>query len=505
MLASSRVSTPEDGVGVLLWSTPRRRAGTVRGSVTQQSSGLPGLPGFAVERVERLEKPKRASRRANGRHRAAPEERRGLWAGLAHRVRVVRRDPQSVLALAIALLGLVGAVTVGVARDALLPAKFSYDARFIQTLARTGRLDSVDRSFSNTAGLYRLLGLQDSPVVVALITVAILAVITGFGLNLRRDGRVPVMAGLLGAVALLLGGVYLGTYSKDAPVLAVAAALLVLGRGWRSELGILLVVAGYAWIFRSYWFLVLAVFVGLRLLHRFRPRWWMWLAGAVGAVVVVSLGIALVLHLPPDYFRSAVNVGRTNDADAQTMMRPLLSDPQPLAGIVSVVVTFFTLFVPVPLLQMGGLYYVAVFALVVAIWACFWWTVIRAGRSNVDPAWSRAVAFLIAFVAVQAFFEPDYGSALRHLTPLLPVLVFVVGAAKRAGSRVPSVARQGTEELRRNAPVDTVGSAITGDHGAGGDHAPLADRDAGQDRRSSADPDAVADRHGRSERRARAR
>lgn len=461
--------------------------------MTQQMSRLPGLPVDLREPDER-DVPTERTRR----HRAQRSRPRGgaMLTG-PERLRAIRQDRRSVVALVVVLVGLAGAIVIGLARDSLLPAKFSYDARFIQSLARAGRLDSVDRSFSSTAGLYRLLGLEDAPVAVGLITLAVVAVVTGIALTRRPDGRVPLLAGVLAAPTLVLGAVYLGTYSKDAPVLAVSAGLLLLRRSWRSELGILTVIAAYGWVFRSYWFLVLAVFVVLQVLHRLWPRWWVWILGAFAAIALIAGGIVLALHLPPDYFRSAVNGGRIGNADAQTMLRPLFDRPQPLAGLVSVMVTFLSLFVPVPLLQLGGPYYLAVFALVTFIWGCFWWAVVRTSRRRSgNPSWYRSVGFVVAFVTVQAFFEPDYGSALRHLTPLLPVIVFIVAHSFRERD-APMFVTSGFDErpqpLRGDTGVNRVRLAIRYDDRAGGDDAAVSDADARKDRGAGTDPNTVAD------------
>jgi hypothetical protein len=42
------------------------------------------------------------------------------------------------------------------------------------------------------------------------------------------------------------------------------------------------------------------------------------------------------------------------------------------------------------------------------------------------------IAYPVAFVATQALFEPDYGSALRHLTPVLPCMLLALGLFARA-------------------------------------------------------------------------
>ncbi|HEX3639475.1 MAG TPA: hypothetical protein VHV99_29135, partial [Paraburkholderia sp.] len=34
--------------------------------------------------------------------------------------------------------------------------------------------------------------------------------------------------------------------------------------------------------------------------------------------------------------------------------------------------------------------------------------------------------FLFCFIATQALFEPDYGSYLRHLSPIAPIILYLI-------------------------------------------------------------------------------
>jgi hypothetical protein len=268
----------------------------------------------------------------------------------------------------------------------------------------------------------------------------------------RADGRLPLPVGLLAGIVLLLGSVFLGTYSKDAPVLLVSAALVVLGRSLRAELLILALVIAYAGLFRTYWLLILVGFLCLRLLWRSWPRRIAWIVGPILLTIVFAVAVVVFLHQPADYFRSSVNVARTGDVDSRTMMHGFTALPEPLGGTTNVLLTFFTLFLPVPLLGFATSYYIAVFALFVVLWAVFWWKLLRAAPQRNDPSGRfRAAAFLLALVSVQALFEPDYGSVLRHLTPLLPVLLLVSGDVVRLRRQKVAPARRAPAERRSRA------------------------------------------------------
>ena len=48
-----------------------------------------------------------------------------------------------------------------------------------------------------------------------------------------------------------------------------------------------------------------------------------------------------------------------------------------------------------------------------------------------SPRPERAVALLLGLVVVQAIFEPDYGSYLKHLSPMLPLFLALLPLARR--------------------------------------------------------------------------
>ena len=94
------------------------------------------------------------------------------------------------------------------------------------------------------------------------------------------------------------------------------------------------------------------------------------------------------------------------------------------------------LVLPVPLVLLGSPLY-----LVFAVGITLPWLVLAAGLARgphrllagappagdaVTTAALRSAALLVAYLTVQSFFEPDYGSYLRHLTPMLPLLLAVV-------------------------------------------------------------------------------
>lgn len=302
-------------------------------------------------------------------------------------------------------------------REQLIPGRFLIDGFFIQRVAQ-GRA-TADVKYTNTADVYRFFGLADNPVgaslagyTVAVVCVAVVAI------KLRADPSNWTTT-IVASVTLLLAAVYLGWYSKDVMVLVVVLTVLLAPptrAGW-----ILCVVSmiAYAWWFRDYWYLVV---VGFAVLTRF-PRvlsFWRTLGLAVAITVLASLALVAFLGMDPDSYRSAANESRA-ESDVGTLITPFVSVSGPAGGVLNNALTGLALVFPLPLAMRGGAYYLAIAVVVAALWAIL----LTSSKYASDTTSRRAIALVVAFVGVQAVFEPDYGSALRHLTPLLPLFLWV--------------------------------------------------------------------------------
>ena len=303
-------------------------------------------------------------------------------------------------------------------RDSILPARFLVDGELIRAIA-LGEAEA-DRRYTNTAAVYGLFRLEHYPLA---------AYVLGYGLAVTallvawtrtRRSRGGLSSTVMTSLAVLLSAVYLGYYSKDVLVVPIVLAVLMLAERRRSEVVIVALMLVYAQQFRPYWFVVAGLYVGFRIIQpRVSAKWLVPLAAI--ATAAVSLFIVFVMGVPADSFRTSVNEFRT---EVGTMIVPFVDLPGPLSGVVNNVITLFALMVPLPILQNGGLYYLAIAAVIAWIWL----SILRVAGPAVSAGTAtsrRAMALVLAFVCTQALFEPDYGSALRHLTPLLPLFVYV--------------------------------------------------------------------------------
>ncbi len=325
-------------------------------------------------------------------------------------------------------------LTMPLIRSAL-PPKYFYDSVKIQQIAAGIARFEEDRAFTVTGALYRWLGLADSPSVVAVLTMLLAYGIVALAWRDTRYVSEAQMA--LASLYLLLSAVYLSSYSKDVFVLLIVAVVLTGPRGLGGELLILGAMLMYAYLVREYWFLITVVYIAARYTYRGRFRSRTVLLFLIVATLVSAVAFAVGQGVDLDHFRGVVNEDRT--ADAETAIT-LSVAPGVLGSALSSLLVLATLIVPIPLLLTGNPLHAVFFGMVVTMWTLVGRAVrvrLRAGVGGAgDVRWVRTFAMVTSFVLVQSFFEPDYGSYLRHLSPVLPAAIYMAGrvVSSRAAS-----------------------------------------------------------------------
>jgi hypothetical protein len=334
-------------------------------------------------------------------------------------------------------------IVVVVFNRTLIPARFFYDSNQIHRLAASGNssVDFSDPSYGSVAAVYRIVGLGDNALLAGLLTYlfAALVVYTAFRL---RDFVITPAGAIAGSLALLVASVYLGTYSKDLFVLPIALVALRARNGWVGHVAVLVAVALYAHMFREYWYLNAGLYVVYLVVARPRVPRWVLLLLPVVALVALALIAYLGFGVDSDFARTQVNDIRQGTEDARTAITPFVDWPGPLAPMVNTVLTLFSIAVPLPLVLRGQLYYIAAAAAFVAIWVTFLLGVHRIRPGSVGR---RCMLLILSVLTTQALFEPDYGSALRHLAPLLGVFTFC--ALHSRAQQAPSSRRDLQQEL----------------------------------------------------------
>jgi len=317
-------------------------------------------------------------------------------------------------------------------RGALLPARYSYDGIHISEIARGVGDTYGDKSYETVSAAYKVLGLGAHTTTASVLGLA--SYLAVLGLVRWRLGRPRITWGVLGVVfaMILLGAVYLGFYSKDVFVLIVVATLLLAPSGRFGELAISSSLLLYGLCFRSYWLLVLLLYRAYRLvvMPHVLPRYGMRRFLLLGLLMCAAAAAAIYLWtgVSADVTRDSVNSARFESPDAQTMIRSFVSFGDPASSVVNTVLTAISLVLPFPLLLKGGIFYIILGALISIMWVLFFSRLHTERVAEPSLLHFRSASLVLAFVSVQSLFEPDYGSALKHLTPLLPLILLVIAS-----------------------------------------------------------------------------
>lgn len=305
-----------------------------------------------------------------------------------------------------------------------LPSTFYNDDALIQRFMDSSTpLD--EGSFWLTATFYNVVGLNDQETLVAILAVTCFAG-TVFIVNpWRYISTAPVLQVAIFCSAILLSAIYLGQYTKELMVVLLIAALFIFPVGKKFELLWLTLAVAYAYFVRDYWYLVLVLYLGARLLLRRRRSVLFLVSSCMLAVTMIGLLFYYLLDLPLNFYRISVQ----DYLDAATLLvDPLLAES--LGGqLLNGYLILFTLWLPWPLFAVGGLIYAGVAIYIAVIWI-YLFASVRPRHQSRRLVWSRRVrqslSLLLAFVVVQSIFEPDYGSYIKHLVPLLPLLLYVL-------------------------------------------------------------------------------
>lgn len=348
------------------------------------------------------------------------------------------------------------ALIAALAAHEILPEQFLRDDEHLQLSMRPEKAYLTAASFQAVGHFYTVIGLAGAPELASLLGVAVfvVCVFLAIGWDRLRDANMAELAFI--AVALLIAVVYLGQYSKEIVTLGLVLLTLALprGRGW--DLVLVGAAAAYGVTLRPYWLLVAPLYLLWRFaLHRVRRTGWLLLLPVL-FYAAAQPAFQLVLGAGMQSQREEVNTVRDGLGDVATLIESPLPDGPGLQGIIAILLMLVLFLVPVPLLASMSPYHMASGLVIVALWVLVITQVARghltgSGAARTDrphTAAARSASLLLALVMVQTFFEPDYGSYLKHLTPLLPLAMALLPAALGRRKEPTAVAADPTISLR---------------------------------------------------------
>jgi len=327
----------------------------------------------------------------------------------------------------IAIIGILEGVSL--LKEMVVPRYFFFDASTIDTFiaAHSGFVPAD--SYSSTAAVFGAMGFRRySPMLPVLSSLVVIpSLLWGILSTGRKAIRLRELAvfGFFSSMAV----VYMTTLSKDLIVLLLVLFFMLRPNRCRWPHMILWIGLAflYGYYFRSYWFLIVPMFVSLRTFF-LRVRRPILIAPAILFVLfIVAAALHMKFGLNADSFRTVVNDARldSGETNARTMITPFIPGGGFVTGYANVCLTLAALIVPAPLLVIVSPYYFAIFLFVVGLQVGFWLSFRNAVRNGTDVFAIECGCLVASFLAIQSMFEPDYGSYMRHLSPFYPVMFCV--------------------------------------------------------------------------------
>jgi len=322
------------------------------------------------------------------------------------------------------LLGLVtvAALVIGALRNRIFdPAMFDAST-YIGQIAR-GEVEPMDFNYAMTGGAFRLMGLGNLEWLAGVITVVLVVGLVFW--IFRNNFRLRVSSLLMALITIGLSGIWFFGFSKELfeIILVCAVGLFAMESkrfGWLiMGAGII----GYGLLFRPYWVVIGIGYFGLLLVMKLfkGQKVWILLPVILAMIAGMVVGYA-VMHDGTDisHLRNVINDSRVGF----TKIENILPSNNVWTGMVNSVAGLIWIFVPWQLFVGGKLLYIGGGILVMGVMWWFAWWLLHSKRIRWDITVSMAVALILSFLAVSALYEPDFGSFLRHLTPIMLFMIY---------------------------------------------------------------------------------
>ena len=350
------------------------------------------------------------------------------------KARLFKRSQVFTLLALIGLLGMLGTLATLI-WIRILPEQYFYDGELIRSLlkAELNPATAFD-TFINTAWVFAVLGFNaDTDPEITAISSFILAFVPIAACVFAGMRRIQLGSSLLFSAWIAVGSIYLGQLSKEIIALwFVALILCVIGLKRPIAWLAFTIPLVYAIGFRPYWLLIAAFWF---LFWWLSYRCWNFSLKAIflyGSMFTTSAAYYSYRNEHITEIRNRVNELRIGSDVAQSIIVNYLPNSSILHDVVNWNISWFFILFPIPVLQFLEPLQILFFLLTVSTTIFVYLFVVnfRIELTMSTPSQRRriraCVTFLMAFTLVQAIFEPDYGSVLKHMTNLLPMLGYML-------------------------------------------------------------------------------
>lgn len=326
-------------------------------------------------------------------------------------------------------------------KGTILPDRFYYDAHLIYKFMVDDHGFVLGSSYSSTAAFYNILGFHVKSFYLVFISVFLIYFVFYFHVRYSGLKIIDLIEYILFIFLFFLMATYMTMLSKELIVFLVMIPFLYFAsKGYAGLIFWSLIALAYASYFRAYWFLIIAAFWTILLVMRVGRSNLMLYTLVPGLLLVLSLLFFAVFGLDLDHFRTTINDYRLENSiqDARTIILPFIGGGGPIISWVNSLITWLFLMFPLPLFLMLTPYHIVNSTLISFL---FIKTLVAIKIEYVDKAsfeLSAAASFIMAFTAIQAIFEPDYGSYVKHLAPIFPLFFYLIlkGRHMRLGAQM---------------------------------------------------------------------
>ncbi|NWB91932.1 hypothetical protein [Pseudomonas agarici] len=324
-------------------------------------------------------------------------------------------------------------------KENLLPERFFYDASAISNFIQRKADFTIGDSYASTAAFYSIFSVTDNSIFLSTIS-AILTFLSFYIYSSKSNSsRLTSLEFSSVIFFMFLSLTFMTMISKDLIVLIIVTPFIYFVK--KGTIGLLtwsLLALLYAVYFRAYWFLFIAMFWGVYLLLGFTRKPSLLLIAIPSALLILSFIFSYALGTDLDNFRMTINNYRldNNYEDTRTAILPWIAGSGPIISWINTVITWFTLIIPIPLIILFSPYYLIISFFIMLMFLKFWKKIINEIKERRSPEIAACGSLIISFTAIQSVFEPDYGSYVRHLAPLYPMVFFVI--LKDSRSKTPS-------------------------------------------------------------------
>jgi hypothetical protein len=341
----------------------------------------------------------------------------------------IKADLSIMLWTGLALILLIMAIL----NESILPAHFLFDkGTLLEAMSFHPKIIPFGDSFDNFAALYNILGLKNWSMSLAGWAFSVGAMVRAVWVSKVESVRF-VEWGII-VFWMIISIAYVGLPSKEILISAFVFFLLAFDSEIKRALYVVSAGAVICIFFRGYWVIVIAGAFALRYTspRLIRPKW-LFLALGVGYIL---LGVALIAAMGSGlaHIRESTNDMRSTE-DIGSIITPFLPMQGFVPDILNILLILLSFFFPWPLFMSGNVTQFGAGIGLVATSIIFMWRWFSAVKQKrkISSACAYAFFYFFSFVFTQAVFEPDYGSFLRHISPVSPLIVlFILNSRSKA-------------------------------------------------------------------------